>query len=109
MFKILYSSKKQTSGSTWQSSGQVSHLQKTLVETHFTKYSRELYERLHKEGHDIGFIEKGSLWVAQTSDRRHTLKRQYSTTKALGIDREILTHEQLREKVPITDSHEIWV
>ncbi|CAF1417016.1 unnamed protein product, partial [Adineta steineri] len=55
-----------------------------------------------------GFIEKGSLWVAQTSDRLHTLKRQYSTTKALGIDREILTHEQLREKVPIIDPHEIW-
>ena len=42
------------SGATWQSSGQVSHLQNTLIETHFAKYSKELYERLHKEGHDIG-------------------------------------------------------
>ena len=32
----------------------------------------------------LGFSEKGSLWVAQTSDRLHTLKRQYSIIKALG-------------------------
>jgi hypothetical protein len=44
------------SGATWQSSGQVTHLQNTLIETQFTKYSRQLYERLHKEGHDIGKI-----------------------------------------------------
>jgi hypothetical protein len=42
------------SGATWQSSGQVSHIQNTFIETHFTQYSRQLYERLHKEGHDIG-------------------------------------------------------
>ncbi|CAF1340144.1 unnamed protein product [Adineta steineri] len=35
------------------------------------------------------FIEKGSLWVAQTFDRLHTLKRQYSTTKPLGIGYEM--------------------
>ncbi len=57
----------------------------------------------------LGFIEKGSLWVAQTSDRLHTLKRQYSITKALGINCEILTVEELKEKVPIIDPHEIWV
>jgi L-2-hydroxyglutarate oxidase LhgO len=85
-----------------------------------------LYERLHKEGHDIskisklkffsilafcflGFSEKGSLWVAQTSDRLHTLKRQYSIIKALGINCEILSVEKLKEKVPIIDPHEIWV
>jgi hypothetical protein len=42
------------SGATWQSSGQGLHIQNTLIQTHFTKYSRELYEKLHKEGHDIG-------------------------------------------------------
>jgi L-2-hydroxyglutarate oxidase LhgO len=68
-----------------------------------------LYERLHKEGHDIGFSEKGSLWVAQTSDRLHTLKRQYSIIKALAINSEILSTEKLLEKVPIIDPHEIWV
>ena len=81
------------SGATWQSSGRGLLMCKIpLIETHFTKYSRQLYdERLHKEGHDIGssiagmnnvdvpmirifclcigFNETGSLWVAQTSDR----------------------------------------
>ena len=57
----------------------------------------------------LGFSEKGSLWVAQTSDRLHTLKRQYATTKALGINCEILNVEKLVEKVPIIDPHEIWV
>ena len=42
------------SGATWQSSGRVSNMQSTFVETQFTRYSRQLYERLQKEGHDIG-------------------------------------------------------
>ncbi len=80
---------------------------------------------MHKEGHNIGktfhvffyddnflllgFSEKGSLWVAQTSDRLHTLKRQYSIIKALAINCEILSTEKLKEKVPIIDPNEIWV
>ena len=36
----------------------VSHLKNTVIKINFTKYSRQLYERLHKEGHDIGKIEK---------------------------------------------------
>ncbi|CAF0911000.1 unnamed protein product [Adineta ricciae] len=105
---VLVEKAKLASGSTWQSSGQVTHLQKTVVETHFTKCSRELYEQLHREGHTIGFDEKGSLWVAQTADRLHTLKRQYSVTNALGLNCEILNHEKLQAKVPIINSHEIW-
>ncbi|UJR10013.1 hypothetical protein I4U23_014236 [Adineta vaga] len=105
---VLLEKAKLASGSTWQSSGQVSHLRNTVVETHFIKYSRQLYERLYKEGYDIGFNEKGSLWVAQTSDRLHTLKRQYSVTKALGVNCEILNREKLQAKVPIIDPHEIW-
>jgi hypothetical protein len=57
----------------------------------------------------VGFNEKGSLWVAQTSDRLHTLKRQYSIIKALEIDSEILSVEKLKEKVPIIDPYEVWV
>jgi hypothetical protein len=45
---------RSASGATWQSSGQGIHIQNTLIETHLTKYSRQLYEKLHKEGHDIG-------------------------------------------------------
>ncbi|CAF1417034.1 unnamed protein product [Adineta steineri] len=64
----------------------------------FTKYPRELYERLHKEGHNIGFIEKRSLWIAQTFDRLHTLKRQYSTTKPLRIDCEMFKSYKIKRK-----------
>lgn len=85
------------------------HIQNTLIQTHFVKYSRELYRQLHEQGHDIGFSEKGSLWIAQTSDRLHTLKRQYASIKALGINCETLNVERIREKLPIIDPHEIWV
>jgi len=57
----------------------------------------------------IGFIEKGSLWVAQTADRLHTLKRQYAIIKALGINCEIFNVEKIKEKIPIIDPYEIWV
>lgn len=115
------------SGATWQSSGQGIHLQNTLIQTHLTKYSKQLYEKLERDGHDIGihmfmtmksllnlywivgYAEKGSIWVAQTSDRLHTLKRQYATIKPLGIGCEILNLEKIKEKLPIIDPHEIWV
>lgn len=38
-------------------------MQNTAVETQFAKYSRQLYERLHKEGHDIGRVEKDAIVV----------------------------------------------
>jgi hypothetical protein len=57
----------------------------------------------------LGFNEKGSLWVAQTSDRLHTLKRQYAIINALGINCEIVNVEQFKEKAPLIDPHEIWV
>ena len=42
------------SGATWQSSGQGMHIQNTLIQTQFIKYSRQLYEKLQNDGHDIG-------------------------------------------------------
>jgi len=54
MFNLIFSMNRLASGATWQSSGQGLHIQNTLIETHFAKYSRQLYEKLHKEGHDIG-------------------------------------------------------
>jgi hypothetical protein len=53
---VVFSLTRLVSGATWQSSGHVSHLQNTLIETHFAKYSRVLYEQLHRQGHDIGRI-----------------------------------------------------
>ncbi|CAF1044439.1 unnamed protein product [Adineta ricciae] len=105
---LLIEKSKLASGATWQSSGQGIHLQNTLIQTHLTKYSKQLYEKLERDGHDIGYAEKGSVWVAQTSDRLHTLKRQYATIKPLGIACEILNLEKIKEKLPIIDPHEIW-
>jgi hypothetical protein len=42
------------SGATWQSSGQGVHIQNALIQTHFAQYSRQLYEKLQNDGHDIG-------------------------------------------------------
>jgi L-2-hydroxyglutarate oxidase LhgO len=57
----------------------------------------------------VGFIEKGSVWVAQTSDRLHTLKRQYAIIKSLGINCDILSLDKIKEKIPMMDPKEIWV
>lgn len=57
----------------------------------------------------LGFREIGSLWVAQTPDRLHTLKRQYTALKALGIKCEMLSTEKVVEKVSIIDEKDIWV
>jgi hypothetical protein len=47
--------------------------------------------------------------MAQTSDRLHTLKRQYAIIKALGINCDILNVDKFREKMPVIDPTEIWV
>ncbi|CAF0809117.1 unnamed protein product [Adineta steineri] len=60
----------------------------------------------------MGFIEKGSLWVAQTSGRLHTLKRQYSTTNALGIDCALLRVRIMQvcyvEEI-LTEKQRFWI
>ncbi|CAF2038902.1 unnamed protein product, partial [Rotaria magnacalcarata] len=105
---VLLEKAKLASGSTWQSAGQGMHIQNTLIQTYFTKYSRELYKKLHDQGHDVGFSEKGGLWIAQTADRLHTLKRQYAIIKALDIDCELLNIDKIKERLPFINSHEIW-
>jgi hypothetical protein len=57
----------------------------------------------------LGFTEKGSLWVAQTADRLHTLKRQYAMINAMGVTSEIFNVDKIQSKIPIIDPHEIWV
>jgi hypothetical protein len=65
MSKSIYLIVRLASGATWQSSGQVLHIQNSVIETHFVKYSRQLYEKLHNKGHDIGKIRTKSRCLSR--------------------------------------------
>ena len=49
------------------------------------------------------FTESGGIEVARTEERMEELRRRMSSAKAWAIDSELLTPEQVQEKVPFLD------
>ena len=49
------------------------------------------------------FTESGGFEVARTEERMEELRRRMSSAKAWGIDAELVTPEQVAEKVPFLD------
>ena len=79
-------------GTTWHSSGLISLMKPSIVETKLTKLSKELYLELqYKHGYYTGWKEVGSLYVAQTEDRMSYYKRLKSESVARDVECEIVT------------------
>jgi len=112
------------SGTTFYNTGTVETIRHSTTETLFAKYSATLYDNLQKEGHDLSKIlflvskkifiysfkillklkeysRVGSIGLATSRDRWHTVKRLVSETKAQGIECFLLSAEECQEKFPL--------
>lgn len=79
-------------GTTWHSSGLISLLKPSFVETKLTKLSKDLYLELEREhGFYTGWKEVGSLFVAQTEERMHYYKRMKSESVARQVECHLIT------------------
>ena len=101
-------------GTTWHSSGLISLMKPSAVETKLTKISKDLYLELQKEhGYYTGWKEVGSLYVAQTEDRMQYYRRLKTESISRKVDCELVTPadcKQLCHALEVTDlKGGLWV
>jgi len=89
-------------GTTWHSAGFVGQLRSSISQTRMIMYSTELYERLGAEtGLDPGWRGVGGLRIATTPERVEELLRQQSAAATYGLELDLLTAAETRERLPL--------
>ncbi len=95
-------------GTTWHAAGLVGLLRATESGTRLVQYSTDLYARLEDEtGLTAGFRRCGGLIVARTPQRLTQLRRTAAAAEAFGLQAEILTPGQARERYPVMETGDL--
>jgi len=95
-------------GTTWHAAGLVGQLRATESGTRMVQYSTSLYERLEAEtGLGTGFRRCGGVTVARTRDRLTQLRRTAATAEAFGLDCELITPAQARDRYPVLETRDL--
>ena len=85
-------------GTTWHSSGLISLMKPSSVESKLAKLSKDLYLELQNEqGYFTGWKEVGSLYVAQSEDRMQYYKRLESESVARQVECQLVTPDECKE------------
>ena len=99
---VLLERSRLTSGTTWHAAGLVGQLRATRNLTELAKYTAELYGSLEAEtGQATGFRQNGSVSVAKTPARFEELKRGASMGKTFGLEIDLLTVGEIKERWPL--------
>jgi glycine cleavage system T protein len=95
-------------GTTWHSAGFVGQLRSSISQTRMIMYSTELYERLASEtGLDPGWRGVGGLRIATTPERVEELRRQQSAAATYGLELDLLSAEETRERLPLLATDDV--
>jgi len=95
-------------GTTWHAAGLVGLLRATESGTRLVQYSTDLYARLEDEtGLTAGFRRCGGLIVARTPQRLTQLRRTSAAAEAFGLQAEMLTPGQARERYPVMETGDL--
>ena len=93
-----------TSGTTWHAAGVVGSLRASVFLTKLTVDACQLFASLEAEtGQATGYRRTGGLSIAQTKERLEELKRVPAIAALTGIEGELLTPAEVREKSPILE------
>jgi 4-methylaminobutanoate oxidase (formaldehyde-forming) len=99
---LLLERRQLTCGTTWHAAGLVGQLRATHNLTRLAQYTTELYEGLEREtGQATGFRQVGSVAVAASEARLEELKRGASMARCFGLEVQILTPGEARERWPL--------
>jgi len=72
----------------------------------FAQYGVSLFRELNKSG-EKSWYEVGGLELAYTKDRWEDLKRKLGAAKSWGLDSQIISPEDAKEKIPILDASKV--
>lgn len=105
---VLLERKKLTSGTTWHAAGLVGQLRPSQNMTKLAKYTAELYTCIEKEtGHATGYKQNGSITIATNRERFEELKRNASMAKVFGLDVDLISTAEVRERYPLIETDDV--
>jgi len=105
---VLLERKQLTSGTTWHAAGLVGQLRANRNMTELAKYTSELMKGLEAEtGQATGFKQNGSYSVALTEARFEEFRRGASMAKNFGLDVQVVSAGEVRERLPHLATHEV--
>ncbi len=105
---VLLEKNELTAGSTWHAAGNVPTFSTSWSIMNMQRYSTELYARLGEEvDYPMNYHQTGSLRLAHSKERM----QEFELAKGMGIyqgmDIEILSPEETRERYPFLETHDL--
>jgi dimethylglycine dehydrogenase len=97
-----------TSGSTWHAAGNLPTFSTSWSVLKLQKYSAALYRKLASSAEDpINYHLTGSVRLAHGRNRMDEFKHVKSMAKANGLDYEILSPAELKDRYPLIETHDL--
>ena len=97
-----------TSGSTWHAAGNLPTFSTSWSILKLQKYSAALYRRLASNADDpINYHLTGSVRLAHTRERMDEFHHVKSMAKANGLEYEILSPAELKDRYPLIETHDL--
>ncbi len=105
---VLLEKNELTAGSTWHAAGNVPTFSTSWSIMNMQRYSTELYSRLGDEvDYPMNYHQTGSLRLAHSQERMQEFKRAASMGRYQGMNIEILTPEETKERYPFLETHDL--
>ena len=106
---VLLEQHELTAGTTWHAAGLITSAGMTdETALYFSRYSRDLYERLEAEtGHSTGFNPVGHVSLATSPQRLEALRRSSAWMHGMGVTEHEITASELQEMWPLLETSDV--
>ncbi len=105
---VLLEKNELTAGSTWHAAGNVPTFSTSWAIMNMQRYSTELYARLGEEvDYPMNYHQTGSIRLAHSKERVQEFERACAMGRYQGIEMEMWTPEQAKEKYPFLETHDL--
>ena len=105
---VLLEKNELTAGSTWHAAGNVPTFSTSWAIMNMQRYSTELYSRLADEvDYPMNYHVTGSIRLAHSEERMQEFERAASMGRYQGMDIEILSPEETKERYPFLETHDL--
>ena len=105
---VLLEKNELTAGSTWHAAGNVPTFSTSWSIMNMQRYSTELYAGLAEEvDYPMNYHQTGSIRLAHTPERMQEFERACSMGRYQGIEMEMWTPEQAKERYPFLEVHDL--
>ena len=105
---VLLERQQLTSGTTWHAAGLIGQLRQSINMTNLARYTTDLYSQLESEtGQATGYRQCGSYSLATHDGRFEELKRNSSMAKVFGLQVDVVTTEEIKERLPLINTEDV--